>query len=51
LVGDLNRGKAEIGWGNIFVSRNRKGIIDFSDLYAVDSGAVFLKMYLTLKNK
>jgi len=43
LVGDLNRGYAEIGWGNLFISTQRIGVIDFTDWYSTDPGVAILK--------
>ena len=36
VVGDLQRGIAEIGWGNLYITPEREEFIDFSDWYLVE---------------
>ena len=38
LLGDLQSGEAEVGWANLFFSKGRMAIMDFSASYSVEPG-------------
>ncbi len=43
LLGDLQHSKAEIAWANLFITRDRLRIMDFSDWYLYDPSCFLFK--------